>query len=290
MKPAVLIVGDRRKIGVSEAVAEHMPILEQHLDIKAVDLDEEIDLGTRQADLVLVFGGDGSILHVSRRLGRNPVPVLGVNYGHFGFLTDLEPEDLDEGIRAWLAGDFVTTQRSRLLVRVLHEGEERYRGLALNDVVVGREGLGRIVEVRVRIDERRAVTFSGDGLIVATATGSTAHSLAAGGPLMEPTADTVLLVPIAPHALSARPLVLAAGHRIQLFAGGRHGPGGVTVDGMLPLTLARGECVDIQDAQAPLTLVHPSGRSFYDALRRKLGWRGRSSWHETPQHVWEDNP
>jgi NAD+ kinase len=290
MKPSVLIVGDRRKRGVSEAVARHHAFLDAHLRVIAVDLDEEVDLEAARADLVLVFGGDGSILHVARRLGRNPLPVLGVNYGHFGFLADLEPEELEAGIRRWLAGETVTSARSRLEVRFRSGTHERFRALALNDVVVGRRAVGGMVDVDVGIDGRRAVTYSGDGLIVATATGSTAHALAAGGPLVEPTVPVVALVPIAPHALSARSLVVASDLAIDLSVGRRRGPADVTIDGAAAVPLEAGDVVEVRDAVAPLRLVQAGGRSFYDALRRKLGWRGRPHFERTGAEAGEPVP
>jgi NAD+ kinase len=288
MKPAVLIVGDRRKQGVLEGVARHRDFLERHLAVRAWDLDESVDLATARVDLVLVFGGDGSILHVARRLGTNPVPVLGVNFGHFGFLADLEPEEIEQGVRRWLDGDAVVSARHRLQVRVLASGREIARTLAFNDVVVGRRVLGGMVDVDVAIGGRRAVTYSGDGLIVATATGSTAHALAAGGPMVEPTANALVLVPMAPHTLSARPLVVPGTEPIQLSMGGRRGAGDVTVDGLVPSALERDHVVDIRDAGAPLKLVHVSGRSFYDLLRVKLGWRGRPSYARDPDGEQED--
>jgi NAD+ kinase len=163
----------------------------------------------------------------------------------------------------------------RLRVRVAWESGTSEEALALNDVVVGREALGRMVDLEVRIDGRRAVGYSGDGLIVATATGSTAHALAAGGPLLEPSVGAFVLVPIAPHALATRPLVLPSTHAIEVAIAPGRGGGCVTVDGAPPLPLGPGDRVQVEDARAPLTLVHASGASFYDALRRKLGWRGR---------------
>lgn len=281
MKRRVIVVGDRRRPGVPEGVARHRAFLEARLDVAAVDLDGETDLSRAQADLVLVFGGDGSILRAARRLGANPVPVLGVNYGQFGFLADLEPDGVEEGIVRWLRGEYFTTQRARLRARILRGATVREDSLAFNDVVVGRAALGRMVDVDVAIDGHRAVSYAGDGLIVATATGSTAHALAGGGPIVEPTVDAVLLVPIACFALSARPLVIRGSHRIELSVADSRSPGTVTVDGGDPVPLEERDIVEIADAGAPLTLVHPSGRSFFDALRTKLGWRGR------PEHARE---
>jgi len=274
-RPHVLIVGDRRRAGVAEGVAAHRAFLETRLIVDAVDLDESADLATVHPDLILVFGGDGSILHVARRLGRNAVPVLGVNYGRFGFLADLAPEQLPAGIDRWLAGDFTVSHRRRLQVEFVGEGGTLHRWLALNDVVVGRDEIGRMVDIGVHIDGHQAVSYAGDGLILATATGSSAHALAAGGPLLDPTAEALVMVPIAPHALATRPVVLNASHRIELTVRGSRTPGQVTVDGAPPVRLGDGDRVVVCDAHAPLTLVRVFGGPFYEALRTKLGWRGR---------------
>jgi NAD+ kinase len=279
MRKRVLVVGDRRRPGVPEGVARHRKFLESRLDLVAVDLEEAVDLAKATADLVLVFGGDGSILRVARRLGTNAIPVLGVNYGQVGFLVDLEEDELEVGVERWLAGEASTSERTRLRVRLLRDGRVRGDSLAFNDAVVGRRDLGRMVDVAVAIDGQPAVSYSGDGLIVATATGSTAHALAAGGPFVEPTVDAVILVPIACHALSTRPLVIRKTHRVELSVRGSRAPGTVSVDGSVPVPLEERDVVEIGDAGAPLTLVHASGRSFYDALRAKLGWSGRPA-HE----------
>jgi NAD+ kinase len=252
-----------------------MPFLEKHCEVKGVDLDEELDLAQAEADLVLVFGGDGSILHVARRLGRNPLPVLGVNYGRFGFLADLAPEDLHEGVRRFIAGDFTTSERARLRVRFLDEEGDGPEWLALNDVVVGRQDLGRMVDVNVRIDGQAAVSYSGDGLILATPTGSSAHALAAGGPLIDPALDAIVMVPIAPHSLATRPVVIEGSHRIELSVRGSRTPGQVTVDGAPPVPLGDGDRIEVREAGSPLHLVRVFGGPFFEALRTKLGWRGR---------------
>jgi NAD+ kinase len=274
-RPRVLVVGDRRRPGVAEGVARHQPFLERTVEVVGVDLDERLDLATAHADLVLVFGGDGSILHVARRLGTHRVPVLGVNHGRFGFLADLEPDHLERGIRRWLEGRFTLSERMRLRVRLRPERGEAREWLALNDVVVGRSDLGRMVDVDLRVDEARAVSYAGDGLIVATPTGSTAHALAAGGPILDPSVNALIVVPVAPHALAARPLVLAGTHRIELSVGGSRAPAQVTVDGSGPLPVGEGDRVEVQDATAPLSLVRVSPGTFYETLRTKLGWSGR---------------
>ncbi len=276
----VLIVGDRRRMGVAEGVEEHRAFLERSLTVEAVDLDESVDLSTAEADLVLVFGGDGSILHVARRLGARSVPVLGVNYGRFGFLADLAPEQLEDGIQRWIAGDYTTAARARLRVQHRSEDGTVREWLALNDVVIGRKDLGRMVDIDVDIDGRRAVSASGDGLIIATATGSTAHALSAGGPLLDPTVDAVVIVPIAPHSLATRPIVLAGSHVIELSTRGSRAPGQLSVDGAPAEAVADGDTIRVEDAGAPLTMVRVFGGPFYEALRSKLGWRGRPHYSE----------
>lgn len=274
-RPQVLIVGDSRRPGVAEAVEEHLPFLREHVDIGGVDLDETIDLAQADADLILVFGGDGSILHVARRLGTNHVPVLGVNYGRFGFLADLDPEQFEEGIRRWIAGDFTTSLRSRLQVDMVRESGETETWLALNDVVISRQNVGRMVDVDVHIDGCHAVSYAGDGLIIATPTGSSAHALSAGGPLVDPTVDALLMVPIAAHSMATRPVVLMGSHWLEVTTRGSRAPGHVTVDGADPLVLGDGDRVVVRDAHSPLTLVRVFAGPFFEALRTKLGWRGR---------------
>jgi len=279
-RPRILIVGDDRRAGVRQGVERHRSFLESQLTVDNVDLDESVDLSEATADLILVFGGDGSILHVARRLRTNPIPVLGVNYGRFGFLADVAPDDLEEGVRRWLAGEYTTSQRARLRVR--HEAEDggTTEWLALNDVVVGRADIGRMVDIDVAIDDLPAVSYSGDGLILATPTGSTAHALAAGGPLLDPTLEAVVMVPIAAHSMATRPLVLTGSHRVALSTRGSRAPGQVTVDGAPPVTLGDGDRIEVVDARSPLTLVRVFGGPFYEALRTKLGWRGRPDYRD----------
>ncbi len=281
MKPRVLIVGDRRRPGVLTGVHRALPFLRAALDVADVDLDERVDLSRAEADLVLVFGGDGTFLHVANRLGTNPIPVLGVNYGRFGYLAEVEPDHLVEGIDAVAAGTYSVSERPRLrAVRVARGGGRIDLGLALNDVVIGRDALGRMVEIDVAIDGKTAITMDGDALIVATATGSTAYALAAGGPIVEPTIPAVLLVPICPHGLGNRPLVIPATSRIALAPRPRRGECEVTVDGRAPTPIPVGEVLEIEDAHAPLHVVSVTGRSLYDTLREKLGWTGRPNYRE----------
>lgn len=280
MKPRALIVGDRRKPGVGEGVERALPLLRARLRVVDVDLEDRLDLSAAKADVVLVFGGDGSLLHVAGRLGRSAVPVLGVNYGRFGYLTDLQPEELERGIDAFVAGRYVVTERVRLLCTRRAAGGAPATALALNDVVVGRTTLGRMVDLDVRIDGREAVAVAGDGLIVATPSGSTAHALSAGGPIVEPTVPAMVLVPVCPHALGTRPLLVPLTSRVELRPRAGSSPAVVTVDGHEPHDVTAGTVVEVEDAHTPLRLVSVSGRSYYDSLRVKFGWAGRPNYRE----------
>jgi NAD+ kinase len=276
LKPRVLIVGDRRRPGVELGVRRALPLVRARCHVAGVDLTERLDLARARADLVLVFGGDGSFLYVANRLKTNALPVLGVNFGRLGWLAELQPEELEAGLDAFVAGRYRITERARL--RCTHRLGRRVvdEGLALNDVVVGRGALGKMVEIDVRIDGQGAITVAGDGLIVATATGSTAHALSAGGPLLVPGLPAVVLVPICPHALGNRPLVVSRASRIELLVGtDRRGAAVVTVDGRPARPLAPGETVEVVDAHAPLRVVSVTGHSYYDQLRARLGWTGR---------------
>ena len=275
MKPRALIVGDRRRRGVAEGVERALPFLKSRLRIAAVDLDERVDLSRARADLVLVFGGDGSFLYVAERLGTNPLPVLGVNFGRLGWLAELQPEDLETGIDAFVAGRYAVTERTRLRATIRRGDVVEDAGLALNDVVVGRRTLGRMVEIDVRVDGQDATTVAGDGLIVATASGSTAHALSAGGPLLVPGLGAVVLVPICPHALGTRPLVLAKSSRLACTVRAERGGAVVTVDGRGPVAVEAGHVVEVEDARAPLRVITVAGRSYYELLRERLGWKGR---------------
>ncbi len=278
MKPRALIVGDRRKDGVRDGVNRALPYLKRRLDVVGVDLDERIELQKAQADLLLAFGGDGSFLYVAHRLGTNPIPVLGVNFGRLGYLAELQPEDLETGIEAYLAGNFRIWDRTRLHCVHRTGGKSRDAGFALNDVVVGRRVLGRMVEIDVRIDGAEAITVAGDGLIVATASGSTAHALSAGGPLVEPSLDAFVLVPICPHALANRPLLVPDTSRIELHVRPEREGAVVVVDGREPTPVAPDDVVVVTDAKAPLRVLSVTGRSYYDVLRKKLGWKGRPNY------------
>jgi NAD+ kinase len=218
-----------------------------------------------------VLGGDGTLLSVARRTGAG-VPILGVNMGELGFLTEVAEAEAMHMLRRVLAGDFEIDRRMTLAATLERGGRARQRFRALNDVVVSNGALARIVRCAVSVDGLPFTSYRADGLIVATPTGSTAYSLSVGGPIVEPTVEVLLVSPISPHTLSNRPVVLRpqAVVRIEIEAGQQDAI--LTVDGQEGTPLAGGDVVVVRRGREPVSLVRSPDRTHYDVLRSKLGW------------------
>ena len=271
----VIVVGDAAKARVSETVERALPVLRETAEVVAVELEGAQPLESTGADLALVFGGDGAILKAVRRLGENPPLVCGVNLGKLGFLATLTDDGLVPALRAVMSGKFQVVSAIMLSCSVVREGAEIHRSRAVNDAVVSRGALSRIVPIHLLIDGERVTTYNGDGLIVSTPLGSTAHCLSAGGPIVEPGIEVMILAPICPHTLSNRPLVVPAGRRIELEVG--EGPGGIalTVDGQVFQELRAGDRVIVVKSRDRFRLVRASGHNYFRTLRDKLGWSGQ---------------
>jgi NAD+ kinase len=227
------------------------------------------------ADVVIAFGGDGTLLNAAGAIAQSPddTPILGVNLGRLGFLVEVGRADLETALEALLSGRFTTETRLMLACRVRRSGGTAIDRLALNDVVVTRGALSRMIELDVAVDGQPVSHVKADGLIVATATGSTAYNLSAGGPIVHPGVDALVLTPIAPHTLSNRPLVLPATAAITLRP--RFEPQSevvLTFDGQYGVSLAADDVVDVTRAARVLRLVHVSPRTHFDMLREKLKW------------------
>ncbi|MEM6544581.1 MAG: NAD(+) kinase [Pseudomonadota bacterium] len=237
-----------------------------------IELFDRAEIGER-SDLVIVLGGDGSMLSAARSLLRFGKPMLGINRGRLGFLTDVSPDRIEEQIGAVLAGDYSSKERFLLDISVLRDGEVVSEGDALNDVVVNSGTSAQMIEMELYIDDEFVNRQRADGLIVSTPTGSTAYSLSGGGPIMHPSLDALLVLPMFPHALSSRPIVIRgdADIRIDVLARNRTHPP-VTCDGQVTMTARPGDSVLIRRNPAVLTLLHPPGYSFYASCRDKLQW------------------
>jgi NAD+ kinase len=223
-------------------------------------------------DLVVVIGGDGSLLHAARLVGGNPIPILGVNLGGLGFLTEISLSELYPTLEMVIRGDFEIEDRIMLDTRVFRGGQEVYRQSVLNDVVFMRGVLARIVDLETRVDGTYLNTFKGDGLIVGTPTGSTAYNLSAGGPIIYPTLDTIVLTPICPFTLTNRPIILSKSVTIQVKLVHSAGDVNLTLDGQKGFGLKQGDVVKIKKALACVRLIKSPYRSYFEILRMKLKW------------------
>jgi NAD+ kinase len=234
----------------------------------------------RDADLAIALGGDGTMLHVAREVAPRGIPLLGVNIGTLGFLSAAEAGDLKRCLNSVLGGRFAVEERSMLSAEVLRGGRRIYGpDLALNEVVIRCGEQARAITLSTRSGERFVADYFGDGLIVATPTGSTAYSLAASGPIIDPSLDVTLVAPICPHALTQRPLIVPAHLPLTIRLGKRR-EGEVprvlvSLDGRPGCDLKLGDEVRVRRAETPLRLLLPPGRSFFEVLRRKLKWGQR---------------
>lgn len=230
----------------------------------------------RRCDLIVVVGGDGSLLGVARDLAHFAVPVLGVNRGGLGFLADIPPDQIDSRLPAVLAGNYTSEDHFLLDARVVHQGSETGRSPALNDVVVHLGAMARMMEFSLWVDGQFVYDQRSDGLIVASPTGSTAYSLSAGGPIMHPSLDAIVIVPMFPHTLTSRPLVVRGQAEIRIIMSEPGSADGkVSCDSQVDFPLQAGAEVIIRKYQTPLRLVYPVDHSFYESCRSKLDWASR---------------
>jgi NAD+ kinase len=226
-----------------------------------------------QADFMIAVGGDGTLLEAARLVTGREVPLLGINRGRLGFLTDVLPQDVASGIDAVLDGHCAADER-RLLEARLHRGERSTaRLLAMNDVVLLRRETGRMLDFQTRVDGRYLNSHRGDGIVIATATGSTAYALSCGGPIVDPRLDVLVMAPICPHTLSDRPIVVPGNAVIEVRSLDRgSGLAEVTCDGARLGDLQPGDRLEVSAAGGSITLLHPPGYDYFRLLRSKLRW------------------
>ncbi|WP_048441377.1 NAD kinase [Caenimonas sp. SL110] len=227
-------------------------------------------IGAR-CDLVLVVGGDGTMLGVGRQLARFGVPLIGINQGRLGFITDIPLELFRNALTPMLHGEFEEDHRSLMHARVMRDGHCVFDALAMNDVVVNRGATSGMVELRVEVDGHFVANQRADGLIVASPTGSTAYALSAGGPLLHPSTPGWVLVPIAPHTLSNRPIVLPDASEIAIeLVSGRDASANFDMQSLA--SLLRGDRITVRRSQHRVRFLHPRGWTYFDTLRKKLHW------------------
>ncbi len=248
--------------------------IEQLLGRHGLQVGDRKILG-ESADLVVVVGGDGCLLGAARALSRYGTPVVGVNRGHLGFLTDIMPGELERQLGAILDGHYETEKRFLLDAEVRREQHPVGGGSALNDVVIRAGDSVHMVEFELWIEGRFVYNQRSDGLIIATPTGSTAYALSGGGPIMHPKLDAIVLVPMHPHALSSRPLVVDGNSEIKLVIRSGHNSPLVSCDGQAGVRAQAGDVIYVRKRAQKLTLLHPHDHDFYEACRSKLGWSSK---------------
>lgn len=279
------LLGRREHPGVEEIVSGLLNLLDDrglqvtiedrlatlaHFERREMESRDQIGA---MVDLAIVIGGDGSLLSAARTLVKHDTPVIGVNRGRLGFLTDVSPDELIDQVSAVLDGKFLSEKRFLLDTEVWRGEQVIGRGDALNDIVVNSGASAQMIEFELSIDGEFVYRLNADGLLVATPTGSTAYCLSAGGPIMYPGLDALVLVPMFPHSLTSRPIVVSGQSEIRVDVVSRndiHPP--ITCDGQISITALPGDSVRIRKKNRELTLLHPPGYSFYASCRDKLRW------------------
>lgn len=221
-------------------------------------------------DIAISLGGDGTLLGTARRMAGTEKPILGVNLGHLGFLTDLELGVLPEGIERLVQGKYILEKRAMLETTVLRNGQQICHQCALNDVVVVKGAIARVIRLNTYVEDKHVDGFSGDGLIVSTATGSTGYSLSAGGSLIHPSLPVIVITPICPHTIGSRPLVISDSQQLKVVVQANHAEILLTVDGQLAVDLLPDDQIIVQKAPYVTNLLKVSGRDYFEVLHTKM--------------------
>ena len=277
-RPKVVILGAPDRERVTTELKRLRPVIAARADIVAEDLEFSFDFSVlppgQNPDLVIVLGGDGSILQSARQMGTLQTPVLGINCGRLGFLAALSPDDF---LNAWpdvCCGGFEIVEHLMLRTKLIRDGNEITTQLALNEVAVLGGPPYRILDIDLYADEVLATSYRCDGLIIATPVGSTAHNLSAGGPILRRNLQAIVISPISPHTLTYRPLVDSADTRLELTVTEPNDSTSVVVDGRIMGTILPGDRIAVQRAQQSFQMLSVPGQNDYRTLRDKLGWSG----------------
>jgi NAD+ kinase len=225
-----------------------------------------------KADVLLVLGGDGTMLNAARLAGERSIPILGVNMGGLGFLTEVRLENLYPSLERVFANDFVLDDRLMLRTHIHRHGEMVAQGVVLNDVVISKGTLARMIELKIAIQGRFVTNLRGDGLIISSPTGSTAYSLSAGGPIIDPAVQSLILTPICPHTLTHRPLIVPGNAVIEVTLTSKDDGAMATLDGQVGVAITQEDTVLIQASENRTRLIRFPESNYYDVLREKLKW------------------
>jgi NAD+ kinase len=277
----VLVLGNALRPGVLEEAERLLPCVREHAEVVAVDLRQELDLTKIEADICLVLGGDGAILRAARQMGYKQIPVLGVNLGKLGFLADLSPDAICSCFPAVAKGDFRVTHH--LMFECQVDGSTAKQVfLGLNEIAIQSGPPFNMIDLDLIIDGEPVSSYSGDGLIVSTPVGSTAHGLSAGGPILGQELSAFAITPICPHTLTNRPVVDSA-DKVYTIALRRACPSTMLIiDGQQLVPVAVGDRVTVRRAPVRFALVKVAGRSYYQTLRDKLRWGTQPNYRAEP--------
>jgi NAD+ kinase len=227
------------------------------------------------AEMIIVLGGDGTLLSVARLVGSHEVPILGVNLGGLGFLTEIRLEELYRVLERVIQGDFVTDERVVFHAAVIRRGERLAEFIVLNDAVINKGALARIIDLETTINGEYLTTFKSDGLIISTPTGSTAYNLSAGGPIVYPSLHCIIITPICPHTLTNRPIVIPDDVEVRAILKSRQQEVILTLDGQQGFVLEFGDVVEVKKAEGKILLIKSPYRHYFEVLREKLKWGER---------------
>lgn len=283
-----------KKIGIigkyaDSSVSETLRALSDYLQSRDIDIllddataavwpDHGLEIANREqlgrkCDLAIIVGGDGTFLNAARSLAHHDIALLGLNLGRLGFLTDISPSDMQDRLDEIFAGQYTEEERFLLQCRVLRDGEQINQSDAFNDVVIHKSDVARMIEVDTYINGTFVYTLRSDGLIVSTPTGSTAYALSGGGPIIQPCLNAMTLVPICPHTMSNRPIVIDANTVVEIVVKGQgqvHAQ--ISCDGQINLGVVAGDRIQIRKKEHPVNMIHPVDHDHFRILREKLNW------------------
>ncbi len=274
----IIILGNFSKPGVAEQIKALRPWFSERAEILSVGPCDGSISQADQADLCVVFGGDGTLLWAARALAHADVPLVGVNMGKLGFLAEYDVEHMQKHFEAILTGEIPVAERMMLKVRVSNCREHHFESLAANDVAVLAGPPFRMIDLGVSRQDEGISRYLGDGLVISTPTGSTGYNMSAGGPIMEPTVDAVAITPVAPHSLSIRPIVVGTDKPVKITAERVNAGSAVIVDGQVSGVLCDGDVVEVRRAACRMRVFPHPGRPFFRTLTTKLQW-GQSPHH-----------
>ena len=235
--------------------------------------ESSLDEIASNSELVIVVGGDGTILHAAHSLIQKEIPLLGINLGRLGFLAEISPSEIEKQLGQILSGEYEEAQRIVLQASLIRDGKTIGSCCAINDVVVHAKQMVRMIEIESRVNKQYVNTLRADGYIVATPTGSTAYALSGGGPILHPNIDAIVLVPICPHTLSNRPIVVDAHSRVEILLSGENRHTALaSIDGQIDMDFMPGDTIVIEKCKHVLRLIQPKNYDYFDVLRVKLRW------------------